>query len=49
MEPYDLTQIKLFLGKSFSDDDGSQNMFAYQAKFVTLKLKVNKSTEYVIG
>ena len=49
METYDLTQIKWFLGKSFSDDDGSQNMFAYQAKFVTLKLKVNKSTEYVTG
>ena len=36
-------------GICFTSNDGSQNMFVYQPSFNLLKLKIDKSTVYIIG
>lgn len=37
--------LSYFLGKTFLDDDGFKNKFAYQPTFNMLQLKKDKSTE----
>ena len=38
-----------FLGKNFFADDSSQNMFVHRSTCNILKLKEDKSNEYIIG
>lgn len=46
LEAYDLSH---FLGKSFFDNDGSQNMFVLQTTITTLQLQKDEGTNYVLS